>query len=62
MKHNLLKQVTRKMTKSEIKNQVMTKMADETGIPAIVMVNMILQDAELKETFCQRVNKILAKQ
>ena len=50
------------MTNSEIKNQVMTKMADETGIPAIVMVNMILQDTELKETFCQRVNKILAKQ
>ena len=50
------------MTNLEIKNQVTLEMAKETGIPTIVMINMILQDAELKETFCQRVNKILAKQ
>ena len=61
MKHNLIKQ-GQEMTNLEIKNQVTVEMANETGIPAIVMVNMILQDAELKETFCQRVNKILAKQ
>ena len=50
------------MTNLEINNHVMVEMGDVTGIHEIVMVNMILQDAELKETFCQRVNKILAKQ
>jgi len=50
------------MTTLEIKNQVTTEMANETGIPEIVMIHMILQDIELKETFCKRVNKILAKQ
>jgi hypothetical protein len=50
------------MTNLKIKNQVTAEMANEKGIPTIVMVNMILKDAELKETFCKRVNKILAKQ
>lgn len=50
------------MTNSEIKNKVTAEMASELGIPEIVMINMILQDAELKETFCERVNSILAKQ
>ena len=50
------------MTNSEIKNKVASEMANETGIPTVVMVNMILQDEKLKETFCQRVNTILAKQ
>ncbi|MDB2699762.1 hypothetical protein N9Y51_03915 [Alphaproteobacteria bacterium] len=49
------------MTNSEIKNKVASEMASEVGIPEIVMINMILQDAELKETFCERVNSILAK-